>query len=117
VFGHDEQFAVLVIPLASDDLLTHQSGGDVIAKEFLHSLASKALPLAVFCGEVADLAQRLAGRDCEVCRIGHGVTARCRCAGRSCPTRSNGHVPFGGFGIASCAPCIGTQNEPLVTYP
>jgi hypothetical protein len=25
----------------------------------------------------------------------------------------HGHDPFGGFGIASCAPALGTQNEPL----
>ena len=24
----------------------------------------------------------------------------------------NGHVPFSGFGTASCAPCDGTQNDP-----
>jgi hypothetical protein len=24
----------------------------------------------------------------------------------------HGHVPFGGLGIASCAPCDGTQYEP-----
>lgn len=26
----------------------------------------------------------------------------------------HGQVPFGGLGIASWAPCMGTQNEPLV---
>lgn len=27
----------------------------------------------------------------------------------------HGQVPFGGFGIASWAPCVGTQNDPDVT--
>jgi hypothetical protein len=29
----------------------------------------------------------------------------------------NGHEPFAGFAIASCACCDGTQNEPLDVYP
>jgi hypothetical protein len=28
-----------------------------------------------------------------------------------------GHVPFGGFGTASCAPCDGMQYDPDVVYP
>jgi hypothetical protein len=29
----------------------------------------------------------------------------------------HGHVPFSGFGTASCAPCDGTQYDPLDVYP
>jgi hypothetical protein len=32
-------------------------------------------------------------------------------------SQPHGQVPLGGFGIASCAPCDGVQNEPEVTRP
>jgi hypothetical protein len=47
-------------------------------------------------------------------RLGHRPDRKQKLPEDSQP---KGQVPFGGFGIASWAPDVGVQNEPLLTYP